>query len=227
MSTPVNNTGAFRRANRKPAPKSSSSPPSESSTLENLARYFWCHVGCVHGCFRYSNYQLLARTNIWGNSATTEEGSWIPTAYLVAEIVVIPPSGWLSQVFSVRWYLVANSVLFLFFSLCCAWASSLGEMIVFRAAQGFTGGVLIPMSFTIVLTTLPAAKHSIGLALFTITATFAPSIGPTIGGWLTDNLGWEYNFYLNVIPGLILIGMVLYAIPRQPLHLEQLKGGDW
>jgi DHA2 family multidrug resistance protein len=159
--------------------------------------------------------------------ATTEEGSWISTAYLVAEIVTIPLTGWLSYVFSVRWYLVVNSILFLFFSLCCAWANSLGAMILFRAAQGFTGGVLIPMSFTIVLTTLPPAKQPIGLALFSITATFAPSIGPTIGGWLTDNLGWEYNFYLNIIPGIILIGMVLYAIPRQPLHLEQLKQGDW
>lgn len=159
--------------------------------------------------------------------ATIEEGSWISTAYLVAEIVVIPMTGWLSQIFSVRWYLVVNSSLFLFFSLCCAWASSLGEMIVFRAAQGFTGGVLIPMSFTIVLTSLPPAKQPIGLALFTITATFAPSIGPTVGGWLTDNFGWEYNFYLNIVPGLILIGIVLYAIPRQPLRLEQLKQGDW
>lgn len=159
--------------------------------------------------------------------ATLEEGSWISTSYLVAEIVVIPLTGWLSQVFSVRRYLLVNSTLFVLFSICCAWAWDLPSMIVFRAGQGFTGGVLIPMAFTIVLTTLPPAKQPIGMAMFTITATFAPSIGPTIGGWLTDNFGWQYNFYLNVFPGLLLIGIVLYAIPPRPLQLNLLKGGDW
>lgn len=159
--------------------------------------------------------------------ATLEEGSWISTSYLVAEIVVIPLSGWLSQVFSVRRYLLFNSILFLLFSACCAWAWDLPSMIVFRAGQGFTGGVLIPMAFTIVLTSLPPAKQPIGMAMFTITATFAPSIGPTIGGWLTDNFGWQYNFYLNIVPGLLLIGIVLYAIPPRPLQLNLLKGGDW
>ncbi|MBR8838849.1 MAG: multidrug efflux MFS transporter [Stigonema ocellatum SAG 48.90 = DSM 106950] len=159
--------------------------------------------------------------------ATTEEGSWISTAYLVAEIVTIPLTGWLSQVFSVRWYLVGNSILFIFFSVCCAFAGSLGEMIVFRAGQGFTGGVLIPMAFTIVLTTLPPAKQPIGLAMFSVTATFAPSIGPTIGGWLTDNFGWQYNFYLNIVPGILLVAIVLYAIDPKPLQLNRLKEGDW
>ncbi|GAA6618839.1 DHA2 family efflux MFS transporter permease subunit [Scytonema sp. NUACC26] len=159
--------------------------------------------------------------------ATLEEGSWISTAYLVAEIVVIPLTGWLSQVFSVRWYLVGNAILFIFFSVCCAFAWNLSSMIVFRAGQGLTGGVLIPMAFTIVLTSLPPVKQPIGLALFSITATFAPSIGPTIGGWLTDNFSWQYNFYLNIIPGILLVAMVWYAIAPQPLQLNRLKGGDW
>ena len=94
-------------------------------------------------------------------------------------------------------------------------------MIVFRAGQGLTGGVLIPLAFTIVLTTLPPAKQPIGLALFSITATFAPSIGPTIGGWLTDNFSWQYNFYLNIIPGILLVAMVWYAIEPQPLQIGE------
>lgn len=159
--------------------------------------------------------------------ATLEEGSWISTSYLVAEIVVIPLTGWLSQVFSIRWYLISNAILFIGFSVCCAFAWNLPSMIVFRAGQGLTGGVLIPLAFTIVLTTLPPAKQPIGLALFSITATFAPSIGPTIGGWLTDNLGWQYNFYLNIIPGILLVAMVWYAIAPQPLQLDRLRGGDW
>jgi MFS transporter, DHA2 family, multidrug resistance protein len=160
-------------------------------------------------------------------SATIDEGSWISTGYLVAEIVVIPLTGWLSQVFSVRRYLLVNAILFLLFSIACAWATNLPMMILFRAGQGFTGGVLIPMAFTVILTTLPPAKQPIGLALFAITATFAPSIGPTIGGWLTDNYSWEYIFYLNVIPGLVLIAGVWYAIAPKPMQLELFKHGDW
>ncbi|WP_036476757.1 DHA2 family efflux MFS transporter permease subunit [Myxosarcina sp. GI1] len=159
--------------------------------------------------------------------ATLEEGSWISTAYLIAEIVVIPLTGWLSQVFSVRRYLLVNVTLFIFFSICCAQASSLGVMIVFRACQGFTGGVLIPMALTIVLTFLPQSKQPVGMALFAMTATFAPSIGPTIGGWLTDNIGWEFNFYLNIIPGLIMLTAIAYAIPAKPMQLHLLKNGDW
>ena len=118
--------------------------------------------------------------------ATLEEGSWISTAYLVAEIVVIPLTGWLSQVFSIRRYILVNAALFIFFSICCASAWDLSSMIVFRALQGATGGILIPMAFTNMLVTLPPSKQPIGMALFGITATFAPSIGPTLGGWLTN-----------------------------------------
>lgn len=221
------NTRVSRKQNQKPAAKSPSQPQSDQVSLKTWIGVFGAMLGAFMAVLdiQITNSSLEQISGALG--ATTEEGSWISTSYLVAEVITIPLTAWLSYVFSVRWYLVVNSALFLCFSLLCAWASSLGEMIVFRAAQGFTGGVLIPMAFTIVLTSLPSAKQPIGMALFTITATFAPSIGPTIGGWLTDNFGWEYNFYLNVIPGLVLIGIVLYAIPRRPMHLEQLKQGDW
>ncbi|MBW4470891.1 MAG: multidrug efflux MFS transporter [Stenomitos rutilans HA7619-LM2] len=160
-------------------------------------------------------------------SATIDEGSWISTGYLVAEIVVIPMTGWLSQVFSVRRYLLVNATLFLMFSVACAFSVNLGMMVAFRAGQGFTGGVLIPMAFTVILMTLPKSKQPIGLAMFSITATFAPSIGPTVGGWLTDNYGWEYIFYLNVIPGLLLIAGVWYGLPQRPMQLNLLRNGDW
>ncbi|KJH71822.1 DHA2 family efflux MFS transporter permease subunit [Aliterella atlantica] len=159
--------------------------------------------------------------------ATLEEGSWISTAYLVAEIVVIPLTGWLSRVFSTRLYLLGNAIAFIFFSVCCAWAWNLPSMIVFRALQGFTGGVLIPMALTILLTTLPPAKQPIGMAMFAITAVFAPAIGPTVGGWLTENFSWHYIFYLNVIPGLVLVGAIWYALAPQPKQLHLLKQGDW
>lgn len=159
--------------------------------------------------------------------ASLDESSWISTSYLVAEIVVIPLTGWLSQVFSVRRYLLVNFALFIFFSICCANSWNLTSAILFRACQGFTGGILIPMAFTVVLTTLPPPKQPIGLAMFSITATFAPTIGPTLGGWLTDNYGWQYIFYINVLPGLLAMLAIWYAIPVKPMQLHLLKRGDW
>lgn len=159
--------------------------------------------------------------------ATLDEGTWVATSYLVAEIITIPLTAFLSRVFSTRVYVVTNAVLFVLFSICCAFAWDLNSMIAFRALQGFTGGTLIPMSLTIILTSLPPQKRTIGLAIFSITATFAPSIGPAIGGWLTDTFNWRYIFYLNLIPGIVLILLMLYSLPRERMNLQLLKEGDW
>ena len=159
--------------------------------------------------------------------ATLDEGTWVATSYLVAEIITIPLTAYLSRVFTTRWYVVVNAFLFVIFSMCCAFAWDLNSMIVFRALQGFTGGTLIPMSLTIILTSLPASKRTIGMAIFAVTATFAPSIGPAIGGWLTDTFNWRYIFYLNLVPGIVLIALMLYALPKEKLNLSLLKQGDW
>jgi DHA2 family multidrug resistance protein len=154
-------------------------------------------------------------------------GTWISTSYLIGEIIVIPLTSFLSQVFSLRRYLLANVALFLLFSALCGQAHSLSEMIVFRALQGFTGGVMIPLAFTIVVTMLPRSKHAIGLAGFAITATFAPAIGPTIGGYFTDNYGWPYIFYINLVPGLIMLSALWYGLPKSAMQLGLLRRGDW
>ncbi|PSO34254.1 MDR family MFS transporter [Bradyrhizobium sp. MOS002] len=159
--------------------------------------------------------------------AGIDDGGWISTSYLIAEIVVIPLSGWLAQVFSIRIYLLTNAVLFLVLSAACALAQDLPQMIVLRAVQGFTGGVLIPMAFTLIITLLPRGKQPVGLALFALSATFAPAIGPTIGGYLTENFGWQYIFYVNVVPGGIMVGMLWYALDAKPMRLALLRDGDW
>lgn len=159
--------------------------------------------------------------------AGIDDGGWISTAYLVAEIVVIPLTGWLSRVYSIRIYLLTNAILFLAFSVACAFARNLQEMIVLRAFQGFCGGVLIPVAFTITITLLPKAKQPIGFALFALSATFAPAIGPTIGGYLTENWGWQYIFYVNLIPGALMVGMLWVSLERAPMQLSLLRQGDW
>jgi MFS transporter, DHA2 family, multidrug resistance protein len=159
--------------------------------------------------------------------AGIDDGGWISTSYLIAEIIVIPLSGWLAQVFSIRVYLLTNAILFLVFSAACALAQNLPQMIVLRAIQGFSGGVLIPMAFTLIITLLPKAKQPVGLALFAISATFAPAIGPTIGGYLTENWGWQYIFYVNLVPGALMIGMLWFSLEAKPMKLGLLCQGDW
>jgi DHA2 family multidrug resistance protein len=154
-------------------------------------------------------------------------GAWISTAYLIGEIIVIPMTDFLSRVFSLRRYLIANTALFLLLSAACGQAHSLPEMIVLRGLQGFFGGVLIPLAFTIIVAMLPPSKRPMGFAGFAITATFAPAIGPTIGGWLTENYGWPTIFYMNLVPGVVMLSALIYALPRSNMQMSLLRHGDW
>lgn len=159
--------------------------------------------------------------------ATLEEGSFISTAYLTAEIVVIPITGWLTQVFGLRRYILANTVLFMFFTTLCAMAWNLESMLVFRALAGLTGGTLIPLSFAIILTLLPPAKQPVGMGLFALPATQAPTIGPTLGGYLSENFGWETIFYLQLIPTSIMLFLLWRGLKPSPTNLGLLRKGDW
>lgn len=160
-------------------------------------------------------------------SATIEEGSWISTSYLVAEIIIIPLAAWLTTIFSPRRFAVTISTIFVIASLLCSMAWSLESMIVFRALQGLAGGALIPFAFTLILTKLPPAQRPKGMAMFAITATFAPSIGPTIGGWLTENFGWEYIFYINIFPGILMAAGLMYGLDKAKPRWDLLRQGDY
>ncbi|MCE3603837.1 DHA2 family efflux MFS transporter permease subunit [Massilia sp. P8910] len=160
-------------------------------------------------------------------SATQEEGSWISTAYLCAEIVVIPMTALLARVFGMRMYMMGTTSLFLVFSTLCGYAWNLESMIVFRALQGFTGGALIPMAMTLVMAKLPASRRSIGMAIFGLTATLAPAMGPTLGGYLSEIYGWPSIFYINWVPGLLLIGGIWWGLDRSPSNLRLLIKADW
>jgi DHA2 family multidrug resistance protein len=220
----------FNTASSAPAgnpPQASAAPASAAVSAKT-----WIAVmGATLGAFMaVLNIQIVnaSLADIQGAiGAGIDDGGWISTSYLIAEIVVIPLSGWLAQVFSVRIYLLTNAVLFLVLSAACALAQDLPQMIGLRAVQGFTGGVLIPMAFTLIITLLPKAKQPIGLALFALSATFAPAIGPTIGGYLTENWGWQYIFYVNLAPGALMIGMLYVSLDAKPMKLSLLREGDW
>jgi DHA2 family multidrug resistance protein len=159
--------------------------------------------------------------------ATPSEGSWISTGYLMAEIIVIPLTGWLARTFGLRNFLTVNSILFVGFSILCAMSNNLNEMILWRAGQGLTGGVLIPTAITIVRTRLPSSKQPVGVAMFGMVATFAPAIGPTVGGWLTENWSWHYIFYLNVVPGFVALALQYGALDREKPRLAEFWQVDW
>ena len=201
-----------------------------TASRENL-RNWVAVLGSLLGAFmavldiQISNSSLQNITG--GIGATLDEGSWVSLSYLVPEIVVIPLCGWLAQVFGMRRYLIWNSVLFLVFSICCGFAWNLSSMIVFRALQGFTGGALIPMASTMVLLKLPAEKQPVGFALFGLSAMFAPAIGPTVGGWITENYSWPWIFYINLAPGILLVAAIAWGLNATPMQLPLLKKGDW
>jgi DHA2 family multidrug resistance protein len=207
------------------------SAPKIAATPAISAKTWIAVIGATLGAFMaVLNIQIVnaSLADIQGAiGAGIDDGGWISTSYLIAEIVVIPLSGWLAQVFSIRRYLLTNAVLFLLLSMACAFAQDLPQMIVLRAIQGFTGGVLIPMAFTLIITLLPKAKQPVGLALFALSATFAPAIGPTIGGYLTENWGWQFIFYVNLVPGAIMIGMLWFSLEAKPMKLSLLREGDW
>src|SRR6516225_4781858 len=162
-----------------------------------------------------------------GIASTAVEASWVSTSYLIGEIITIPLTAWLGRVFGTRLYLLVNVSLFLLFSGLCGTATELIQMIIYRVLQGFTGGVMIPMSFTVINTQLPPSRRPVGLVLFGITATMAPAIGPYIGGLLTDNYGWPMVFYINFIPGAVMLATIFFAIDPEPLNMPLLWKGDW
>jgi len=202
-------------------------PDPERASLRTWVSVCGCMLGALIAVL---DVQIVNSSlpDIEGGIGTgTDNGTWISTSYLIGEIIMIPLTDYLSRVFGFRRFLLTNVMLFLIFSAACAFAGNLGTMIVTRALQGFTAGVMIPMAFTMVLTKLPPAQRPIGLAAFALTATFGPAIGPTVGGYLTDQFGWPWIFFVNLIPGSLMLGMLFPTLEREPMRLGLLKEGDW
>jgi DHA2 family multidrug resistance protein len=188
-------------------------------------------IGGVVGCFMAGmnvHVTNASLPDVRGSlGATFEEGSWITTAYLVAEIIVIPLTAWLAMVFSIRRVLMVGTAGFVIFSIACSVAPNISTMILARTLQGAFGGVLIPLSFQLVVTELPPSKLPFGMALFAIANNVAQAAGPSLGGWLTDVYSWRWIFYLQVPPGLMLLAAIGWSIRPQPMALEKFRHGDW
>ena len=161
-----------------------------------------------------------------GLSASADEVSWVQTAYLIAEVVMIPLSGWLARVVSTRWLFFASCVTFTVASAACAFAWNIESMIVMRAIQGFLGGAMIPTVFATSYILFPPRMQAGVSVLIGLTATMAPTLGPSLGGWLTDMWSWHWLFLINVVPGAIVAFVVLAFVHVDRPRLELLKGFD-
>lgn len=138
-----------------------------------------------------------------GLSATQDEIAWVQTSYLIAEVIVIPLSGWLGRVFSTRYLYVISAGGFTLASLLCAFAWNLPSMIVFRCLQGFLGGAMIPMTFTVIFILFPPRLQPAMTIVLGLIVTMAPTIGPVLGGYLTEAYSWEVLFLINILPGIL------------------------
>jgi MFS transporter, DHA2 family, multidrug resistance protein len=216
-------TGTFER--EAPA------PPAAQASDEVPFKTWVAVVGSTIGAFlAILNIQVVGASlaDIQGGiGAGLDDGGWITTSYLVAEIIVIPLSAWFASVFSLRSYLLASTLLFLALTAACASAHTLGQMIVIRAAQGFAGGALIPLAFTIIMTKLPRFRYPVGLAIYSIAVVFAPSIGPALGGYFSDTFGWQSIFFLSLPPGLVMVAMLWHSLESAPRQWQMLRHGDW
>jgi len=159
--------------------------------------------------------------------ASGTEGTWIATSYLVAEIVIIPMSAWLTRLLGLRSFLLIAAGLFTLFSVLCGVSTSLGMMIAGRVGQGFTGGAMIPTAQTIIAQRLPREQQGIGIAAFGVTAILGPVLGPLIGGWLTENISWHYAFFLNLPICAVLVTLLLVGLPHERSRLDLIGEADW
>jgi DHA2 family multidrug resistance protein len=162
-----------------------------------------------------------------GLSAAQDEISWVQTAYLIAEIIMIPLSGWLTRVFSTRWLFTFSAAGFTASSMLCGLAWNIQSMIVFRALQGLLGASMIPTVFTSSFHFFQGQRRVYSAAVIGTIASIAPTLGPVIGGWITDTLNWHWLFYINLLPGIAITILVPLLVRIDEADLSLLRGADY
>jgi MFS transporter, DHA2 family, multidrug resistance protein len=162
-----------------------------------------------------------------GLSASSSEVSWVQTAYLIAEVIAIPLSGFLSRAFGTRLLFAISASGFTIASFLCGLASTIEQMILWRALQGFLGAGMIPTVFASAYTVFPRSKFYIVGPIIGLVATLAPTIGPTVGGYITDAMSWHWLFFINIIPGIAITVSVLALVDFDSPNFALLERFDW
>src|SRR5947208_6320385 len=167
----------------------------------------------------------VALPHIAGNlSATPEEATWVLTSYLVSNAIILPAANWLGRFFGRKRFLIVCIILFTVSSAVCGAAASLGMLIVARIAQGAGGGALQPIAQSVLLESFPPEKRGQAMAVFGMGIVVAPIIGPTLGGWITDNYSWRWIFYINVPVGALAVFMA-NAFVEDPPYIKNQRPG--
>ncbi|MEW5424197.1 DHA2 family efflux MFS transporter permease subunit [Amorphus sp. 3PC139-8] len=162
-----------------------------------------------------------------GLSASADEISWVQTSYLIAEVIMIPLSGYLSRALSTKWMFAISAGGFTFMSFMCATATSIDQMIVYRALQGFIGGGMIPTVFASAYAVFPREKQPVVAPIIGLVATLAPTIGPTVGGYLTELFSWHWLFLVNIVPGIFVTIATIALVDFDEPDLSLLDRFDW
>ncbi|WP_288450202.1 DHA2 family efflux MFS transporter permease subunit, partial [uncultured Pseudomonas sp.] len=162
----------------------------------------------------------VALTTISGNlGVSSEQGTWVITAFAVSNAIALPLTGWMARRFGEVKLFMAAVVLFVITSFLCGIATSMPELVIFRAMQGFVAGPLYPMAQTLLLAIFPAAKRGMALALLAMVTVVAPIIGPIAGGWITDNYSWPWIFFINIPIGIFATLVVWSQLGKKPEKL--------
>src|ERR1700740_2321178 len=156
--------------------------------------------------------------------ASYDDSPWVLTSYLAANAIVLPISGWLAELIGRKRYFMISLAIFTLSSLLCGIAPSLGLLLLFRAVQGIGGGGLQPMAQAILNDTFPPEKRGSAFALYGISAVLAPTVGPMLGGWITDNYSWRWIFFIT-LPVVLLALYLTYTLVEDPPFLRRIKRG--
>ncbi len=207
--------------------RASALAPGEMSTGAKVFAFASMCVGMFIALLDIQIVSASLRDIGGGLSAGADETVWVQTAYLIAEIIVIPLSGWLARVMSTRWLFAASAAGFTITSLLCGIAWNIESMIAFRAAQGFLGGSMIPMVFTTAFAFFQGRQRVAAAAIIGALASLAPTLGPTVGGWITDNFSWHWLFFINLVPGIFVTIAVPMLVKIDEPDWSLLKGADY
>jgi len=227
MSTATLPVPAAATAAPAPAPSSATPAPGELSTQAKLIAFATMCVGMFIALLDIQIVSASLRDIGGGLSAGADETVWVQTSYLIAEIIVIPLSGWLSRVMSTRWLFSLSAAGFTVASLLCGVAWNIQSMIAFRALQGFLGGSMIPLVFTTAFVFFSGKQRVIAAATIGALSSLAPTLGPTVGGWITDNYSWHWLFFINLLPGIFITFAVPMLVRTDKPNLSLLRGADY
>jgi len=220
-------------ANPRAAPASAilASPPSAATGDRLEPRKLIAFLSMVFGMFMaILDIQIVSAslTEIQaGLAASANEITWVQTAYLIAEVVMIPLSGYLSRAMGTRLLFAISAGGFTAASLMCGLSTSINEMIVWRAIQGFIGGGMIPTVFATAYIVFPRSRMGLVSPMIGLVATLAPTIGPTVGGYLTNALSWHWLFFINIVPGLAVTAAAILLIDFDRPDWSLFRNFDW